>query len=197
MRPLFFVIVLCATTLANEQGPGQYVEKSPKARFTITQRWVKPEYIATDTDCTASDCGWEAVLTFADKSKPEATLATEPEWYSWPADYHMSPDERWIIRDQKTGSGENALFLYHVEPNGQSWRLSQHLDDLVWYALLAPLRHTRDDYYHLEVVLASWDLAAGKVHLKARATSNEEDENASFHGCGVTYDFKRHTIVLK
>jgi hypothetical protein len=194
MRASLLVIAMCATALASEQGPAQYVEKSPSGRFTITQRWVKPDYLATDADCTESDCGWEAVLQFADKSKAEVTLAAQPEWYSWPADYRISRDERWIIREQKTGSGENALFLYRLAPNGQLWRMAQHLDDLVFATLLAPLHRTRDDYYHLEVHLTSWDFAAGKVHLKAYATSNDRDET-SIDGRRVMYDLRRQVVA--
>jgi hypothetical protein len=133
-------------------------------------------------------------LQFTDRSKAEATLVAQPKWYPWPANYQISPDERWIIRDQKTGSGENALFLYRLAPNGHLWRMAQHLDDLVFAALLAPLHRTRDDYYHLEVALTSWDLAAGKVHLKAYATSNDRDET-SIDGRRVTYDLQRHVAA--
>jgi hypothetical protein len=188
---------ILASSVAAEDAPSTYTAKAPSGRFGITQHWVRPDYIATNTDCNASDCGWEATLEFADKSKPQATLAAHPEWYSWPADYRISPDEQWILRDQKTGSGENAVFLYHVLPDGQVWRLAQHIDDLVWRALLAPLHRTRNDYYHLEVVLVSWDLAASKIHLKAFATSNERDEKTSFDGHGVSYDFKHFTVTLK
>ncbi len=190
--------IFAGSVAVAEDAPSTYTVKAPSGRFTITQQWWRPDYIATNTDCNASDCGWEATLGFADKSKPQATLAAHPEWYSWPADYRISPDEQWILRDQKTGSGENALFLYHVLPDGQVWRLSQHIDDLVWRALLAPLHRTRNDYYHLEVVFVSWDIPASTIHLKAFATSNERDEKTSFDGHSIiSYDFKHYTVTFK
>ena len=194
MRASFFVISVCATAMAAEHGPGHYVEKSPRGRFTITQRWVKPDFIATDKDCNDSDCGWQAVLQFADKSKQEVTLAAHPEWYAWPAAYRISPDEQWIIREQKTGSGENALFLYRVGPDAQVWRMAQSLDDLIFATLLAPLHRTRDDYYHLEVAVVSWDLAAGRVHLKAYATPSDREQEP-LRGRAVTYDLKKHVVT--
>jgi hypothetical protein len=194
MRASLFVIFMCATALASEQGPGQYVAKSPSGRFTITQRWVKPDFIATDKDCNDSDCGWQAVLQFLEKSKGEATLADHPEWYAWPAEYRISPDEQWIIREQKTGSGENALFLYRIGPDAQVWRMAQHLDDLIFATLLAPLHRTREDYYHLEVAVVSWDLAAGRVHLKAYATPNDREQEP-LRGRAVTYDLKKHIVT--
>ncbi len=132
MRAALFIIPALAVSVAVAQdAPSTFIAKAPSGRFTITQRWLRPDWIAANTDCNDADCGWEATLEFADRSMPQATLAAQPEWYSWPADYHISPDEHWVLRDQKTGSGENALFLYHVLPGGQVWRLSQHVDDLV------------------------------------------------------------------
>ncbi len=184
-----------ATSIAaGDKAPSEFVEKSPSERFTVTQRWVKPDYIASDTDCNDSDCGWQSVLEFADKSKRHVSLAAHPEWYVWPADYRISPDEQWIIRDQKTGSGENALFLYRITPDGQVWRLAETVDDVVFTALLAPLHRTRGDYHHLQVVLVSWDLAADRVHLKASATPNDRDHGA-IRGRAVTYDLKKHVAV--
>jgi hypothetical protein len=193
MRAALFVLAIYATTVR----AGEFDAKSPHGRFTITQRWVRPDYIASNTDCTKSDCGWEAVLEFAGKPKGRVSLAAHPEWYSWPADYRISPDEQWIIRDQKTGSGENALFLYHVEADGQVWRLSQSLDNLVWSAMLAPLHLTRADYYHMEVVLVSWDVSAGKVHLKARATPEEKDEKKIISERAATYDLRKHVVTVE
>lgn len=196
MRALLIIIAgLAASVVLAEDAPSSFTAKAPHGRFTITQRWFRPEWLAENTECSDADCGWEASLQFADVSKPRATLAAQPEWYSWPADYHISPDEQWIIRDQKTGSGENALFLYHVEGDGRVWRLSQHLDDLVWSALLTPLHLTRADYYHMKVRLVSWDLAAGRVRLKARATPEDRDEKKTIDGRSVTYDLRKHIVT--
>jgi hypothetical protein len=189
------IAILGAFSAPAEDAPSTFTAKAPSGGFTITQRWVRPDWIATNTDCSDADCGWEASLQFVDKSKPKVTLAAHPEWYSWPADYHISPDEEWIIRDQKTGSGENALFLYHIERDGRVWRLSQHLDDLVWSALLAPLHLTRADYYHMEVVFVSWDLPSGKVRLRARATPEDKEEKKVIRGRSATYDLRKHVVT--
>jgi hypothetical protein len=195
MRAALLVITMNATLIyAGEKAPSEFVEKSPKGSFTITQRWAKPEHIASDTDCNNSDCGWQAVLDFADKSKRDVQLAAHPEWYVWPADYRISADEQWIIRDQKTGSGENALFLYRITRDGQVWRLAGSIDDAVFAALLAPLHRTRADYYHLRVALVSWDLPAGRLHLKASATPNDR-EHELISGRAVAYDLNKHVAA--
>lgn len=195
MRVSLVVFLVCSITLrAAEPAPGEFDAKSPHDRFMITQRWVRPDYIAKDTDCNDADCGWSAVLHFADKSKVPVTLAGQPEWYPWPAAYRISPDEQWIIRDQKTGSGENSLFLYHLSPEGEIWRLTTPIDDVVFTALLAPSHRARKDYYHLEVVLTSWDLAAGCVHLKARATPNDKKDQL-VEDRKIRYDLNTHTAT--
>jgi hypothetical protein len=196
MRALWFVaFISCATAgFATEDAPGEYTFKSPSGRFTIVERWIRPEYIAENRDCTPGECGWKAVVQFADKSKHEVILADEPEWYAWPADYRISSDEKWIIRDQKTGSGENSFFLYRVAPEGDIWRRVESVDDAVFAALFMPLHRTRRDYYHLAITLVSWDLAAGRLHLKASATPNDrKDEIIS--GRAVTYDLNKHVAT--
>ena len=70
--------------------------KSPTDRFTIVERWVRPDYIATNKDCSFGECSWKTLLHFAAKSKPEVVLADEPESYAWPADHSISADEKWI-----------------------------------------------------------------------------------------------------
>jgi hypothetical protein len=191
MRVLFLAVMFAAVqTFASEP----LITKASSGRFTITQRWVKPDFLASNTDCNNSDCGWQAVLQFSDKSKPEAALAAAPEWYEWPADYRVSPDEQWIIREQKTGSGENALFLYRIQSNGQLWRLTQHLDDLVFAFLLPPLHRTRSDYYHMEVLVESWDIGAGRLLLRANATPNDKNEKALIKDRRVIYDFMNNVV---
>ena len=90
MRAALFTIAVLATSAGvAEDAPSTFTAKAASGRFTITQRWFRPDWIATNEDCSDADCGWEASLQFADKSKPQATLAALPEWYSWPADYHI------------------------------------------------------------------------------------------------------------
>ncbi|MEI9998769.1 MAG: hypothetical protein WDO13_06150 [Verrucomicrobiota bacterium] len=43
---------------------------------------------------------------------------------SWPGLYYIAPDDHWILRIQKTGSGDNTAYLYFLEKNGSLWRMS-------------------------------------------------------------------------
>src|SRR5205807_3838890 len=113
MKPIAALALLLATLdwcTAAEEGPKQYIDKAPSGRYSVVQRYVEPKDKENNLDFGA----WEAVLRFSDKTKPDATLATDPDRYYWPAHYLISPDEQWILRLQKTGSGEISALLYHV-----------------------------------------------------------------------------------
>lgn len=185
MRASLFVIAICAASVAaNDRGSEQYVKKSPSGRYSIVQRFIEPK---ENRDLGA----WEALLHFADQSKPDATLAADPDRYLWPADYIISPDEQWILRLQKTGSGENSALLYHVDSNGQVWRLEQHLDDLA----LASSHLSRSDYYHISVRLASWDIPPGLLHLKISASA--EDKGNPSVDRKLVYDLRKHRMLAE
>lgn len=191
-RASLFVMAIYATAIAaSDRGPGQYVEKSPSGRYNIVQRYTEPKDAQDNQDLGA----WEAVLHFADRSKPDATLATDSDRYLWPADYLISPDEQWILRLQKTGSGENSALLYHVNANGQVWRLEQRLDELAFAVATVGSHLSRSDYYHISVALVSWDIAAGLVHLKIFATP--EDRANSPIDRKVVYDLRKHRMVAE
>jgi hypothetical protein len=191
MRTWLLVLVTCGVASAADRGPGEYVDKAPSGKYTIVQRFIEPQEPQDNQDFGA----WEATLHFTDKSKPDAMLAADPDRYLWPADYLMSPDEHWILRLQKTGSGENSALLYHVDSNGQVWRLEQHLDDLAFAVATAGTHVTRSDYYHIGVGLVSWDVASGRLHLKIRASA--EDRAKPSINQKVVYDLRKHQMVAE
>jgi hypothetical protein len=191
MRACLLVLVTCGIASATDRGPGEYVDKARSGKYTVVQRYIEPKDPQDNQDFGA----WEATLHFSDRSKPDATLAADPDRYLWPADYLISPDEQWILRLQKTGSGENSAFLYHVEANGQVWRLEQHLDDLAFAVATAGSHLTRSDYYHIAVGLISWDIASGLLHLKIRASA--EDKANSSIDRKVAYDLRKHRMVAE
>lgn len=189
MRPWLLVLLTCSLAVAADRGPGEYVDKAPSGEYSIVQRYIEPKDPQDNQDFGA----WEAILHFADKSKSDATLAANPDRYLWPADYRMSPDEHWILRLQKTGSGENSALLYHVDSNGQVWRLEQHLDDLAFALVTAGSHLSRSDYYHIGVSLVSWDIGSGLLHLKIRASA-EDRANPSIDR-KVAYDLRKNKML--
>jgi hypothetical protein len=176
------------------------ITEAPSGQYKIVQR-------------TGKDGGVDEnnVLRFRDKSKPAVILKAPTALDVWGphsrgvvnlgigANYFISPDEQWIIRDQKVGAGCNVLILYRVEQNGRVQRFVLNLPAFHCIGL-AP-----DHYGHLGVQFVSWDMPSGLVHLEVGA-------NQGFRGSAkqqaipdakaypdidgsVTYDVKNHRMI--
>lgn len=48
------------------------------------------------------------------------------------AGFRFTPDSQWLVRMQKTGSGEQDLFLYHLENGAFVSATKKSLSDLAW-----------------------------------------------------------------
>jgi hypothetical protein len=54
----------------------------------------------------------------------------DPEPADYPADFLFTKDLKWIVREQKTGSGESTLYLYRLAPHGYVPTSKKPLGDL-------------------------------------------------------------------
>jgi hypothetical protein len=95
----------------------EFTKTSPDGAITIEQ------YVNKDTD----DYKWQ----FWVRRQGTFTLL-DPE----PAEHHagfvFTNDLKWIVRDQKTGSGESTLYLYRLAPHGYVPASKKPLGDLAW-----------------------------------------------------------------
>jgi len=55
-----------------------------------------------------------------------------PEQENYPADFRFTNDGRWLVRMQKTGSGELTSYLYRLGPNGFVSATKKPIGDLAW-----------------------------------------------------------------
>lgn len=87
------------------------------------------------------------------------------EIFPWRGLYYVSPDDRWILRDQKIGSGESEAILYRVEANG---RVSQVVgfNDRLWFASDAVSRLKKKDLYHTGLRQVTWAADSKVIVLK-------------------------------
>jgi len=162
----------CAATAAEDQ-----VTEAPKHTYRIVQHYAE---------------NWDAMLHFRDTSRSDVPLANDPDRYPWPAIYEISPDDQWIFRDQKTGSGTGIAFLYHVEQTGRVWRMEQRLDDLAFAYLTAHDHISRSDYYHVGAEFIAWDLPAQSLRFRVSGTA--EDSSKPHLDRALTYHLCSHTI---
>ena len=112
---------------------------------------------------------------------------------SWPASYYISPDERWILRIQKSGSGDNVSWLYQVETTNQRvWRMEEQLGAL-GFEYLKKDQSLPHNLYHTGIAFLSWDLAAGELHFSIHGS----DADQSGHGLEqrLTYSLRDHLIT--
>jgi hypothetical protein len=94
----------------------EFTGKSPDGAITIEQ------YVNKDTD----DWKWQFW------ARLEGTLTLlDPEPADYPAGFRFTNDSNWLVRMQKTGSGESTLYLYRLGPQGFVPATKKPLGDLV------------------------------------------------------------------
>jgi len=104
-------------------------------------------------------------------------LDREPAEY--PADFRFTKDLKWIIRLQKTGSGESTLYLYRLTPDGYVAASKEPLGDLAWAFL-----KTRPDWRKIK--------RAPEYHMSANLVRGL-DEN--YRGLGVDWPENRYLLI--
>ena len=148
---------------------------APSGAFTVNQKY-KGDYVEN--------------ITFRDPTIPPVSLAGFP----WPGLYDISPDENWILRTQKTGSGDNVAILYHIEKNG---RVSEVLgfNDMLWALSDATSRLKAKDLYHTGVASIVWAKDSTSVEIVLNGS------NASKSGDGIEasliYNLKNNKVTVK
>lgn len=129
-------------------------------------------------------------IRFSDAAISQVGLANFP----WPGIYHISPDERWMIRTQKTGSGESIGILYQLEANG---RVSEVIgfNDLLWKVSDRTERLKKQELYHTKIAATHWseDGKSLSVTLSGGNAAKSDDGFSS----QITYDLESNKITLQ
>lgn len=101
-------------------------------------------------------------LLFANKELKPVELAKGE--CPWPSVYNFAPDEKAVLRIQKTGSGENVAMLYLVGKDGRVEEVAG-FDDELWKLADAASPLKKKDLYHTGVSLASWSADSSTLHV--------------------------------
>lgn len=169
IRLLFFAIVP-AIILADDD-----VTLSPKGTFKIIQHYDEKE-------------GWSENLRFNGEARPDVVLEGE---IPWPGVFYIAPDDRWILRIQKTGSGDNTSYVYFLEKNGSVWRMEQPLGEMGFDFLRHQPKGLPSDMYHSGIDFISWDMPNHLLHFSIHSSSDSGNEvNAT-----LTYRLLDNRIV--
>jgi hypothetical protein len=125
---VYGIALVCSSELACAAQPSappagynidaEFTEKSTDGAITIEQ------YLNKDAD---DDWKWQ----FWVRQAGTFTLL-DPEPAGYPAGFRFTGDLKWIVRMQKTGSGEQSLYLYRITPQGTVTTSKQPFGDLAW-----------------------------------------------------------------
>jgi hypothetical protein len=118
--------------------------------------------ISTD-DTTKSPDGATAIEQYK-KTAPDGDLTWQfwarrsdsltmlkPEQPDYSAAFRFTNNSQWVVRMQKTGSGEQSLYLYKLGPHGFVTATPKPLDDLAWayFNSLAVFRKIPKPDFHM------------------------------------------------
>ena len=107
-----------------------------------------------------------AKVVFRDTSLAEVPL----EALDWRGLYYISPDDRWILRVQKTGSGDNEAILYSVGKDGKVSAIKD-FNETLWNSSGAGDWH---NFYHCGVSEVKWSADSKSIRISLRGKTDTE-----------------------
>jgi len=121
------LLLACAvdTVAAQTVGPSADYELKPEETSTSPDGKTMIEQYAKD------DPNGGSLWQFWARRQDKLTLLN-PEPADYPAGFRFTNDSQWLVRMQKTGSGEADLHLYRLAPEGFVPATPKPLGDLVW-----------------------------------------------------------------
>ncbi len=156
--------------------------KASSGRFEVTQEY--------QGDQDQGNGEFLEIVRFRDTGLPEVRLPGS----AWPGIYSIPPNEHWLLRTQKTGSGESIGMLYRVEENG---RVSEVMgfDGLLWRVSDAASRLKQKDLFHTGIAEVAWseDNRFLDVVLRGSNASNSGDGIE----CRIRYDLRSNRATIE
>ena len=145
----------------------KYTKTSPDGAITIEQ------YLNKDTD------DWK--FQFWVRQQGAFTLL-DPEPVIYPAAFLFTNDLKWIIRFQKTGSGESTLYLYRLTPHGTVPASKKPLADLAWAYF-----KTRPEWRKIA--------KAPEYHISSGLLEGEKGLEENYRSLGVDWPANRYLLI--
>lgn len=172
MNRLVTLILIASLVLACH---AEEVAIAPSGAFSIRQEY-KGNFVET--------------ISFSEAKRPVVNLAG----YPWPGHYSISPDEQWILRVQKTGSGEGMAILYRIEKTGRVME-AVGFNSMLWSVADKVSQLKKSDLYHAGVIDFKWAKDNKTITITLRGS------NANKSGDGITtvlnYNMISHAIATK
>jgi hypothetical protein len=142
----------------------EFTEKSPDGAITVEQ------YENKETD----DYKWQFWV------RREGTFALlDPQPAGYPAGFRFTNDSKWLVRVQKTGSGESTLYLYRLGPQGFVPATKRPLGDLAWAYF-----KSRPEWREVK--------KAPEYHMSANLLKGTEE---NYRSLGVDWPENRYLVI--
>jgi hypothetical protein len=173
---VFLACLVACGAAAAEDAPFAHEKPltSPRGTFSIHQQ---------------RDGNWTTTIHFARGAHPNFTLTDD---YPWPGLFYISPDDRWILHIQKSGSGDNISFLLRVDSEGRFWRMEPGVGELAFAFLKQKALADSKDLYHTGISFDAWDLPRHRLLFTVHGSRVEH----SGEGIDIplVYDLQRNTF---
>jgi hypothetical protein len=121
------LVLACAIGAAIGQPAGPSADYKIDADYTSTS----PDGTTTIEQYAKTAADGDSTWQFWARHQGKLTML-EPEQPDYSAGFRFTNDSNWVVRMQKTGSGEQSLYLYKLAPQGFVAATSKPLDDLAW-----------------------------------------------------------------
>lgn len=171
-RWLALALMFAASPVLAAAGPpaGFVLSDDPDLAFTSPDGITKLEQYMKDAGDW--DVKWQVWARHGD----EMTELKPEQGYG--AGFRFTQDSQWLVRMQKTGSGEQDLFLYHAENGAFVSATKKSLSDIAWayfYGRPETKRFAKLDY-----------------HMSANLMKGTED---GYRWLGVTWPNNRYLVI--
>jgi hypothetical protein len=171
-RWLALALILAASPALAASGPppGYVLTDDADLAFTSPDGATKIEQYMKDTE-DLFDVKWQAWARRGDtmtELKPEQ---------GYGAGFRFTNDSQWLVRMQKTGSGEQDLFLYHVEKGAFVNATKKSLSDLAWAYF-----HSRPEARRMKL----------DYHISANLVAGTEE---AYRNLGVSWPDNRYLVI--
>jgi len=133
---------------------------------------------------------WYTTIHFFRDGRPDIQFSDD---YSWPALFYISPDDKWMLQIQKTGSGDNTSFLLKVDQEGRCWRMEPKLMEHAWTFLEDSHSIKETGLYHTGIDFGSWDLKDHSLHFTFHASCSNKPDGLHIP---LRYDLKSNVLTF-
>lgn len=132
---------------------------------------------------------WSESIVFNDPKLLTLALPGFP----WPGVYSISPDDRWVFRIRKTGSGDNEAILYQIK-NGRALE-ALNFDGLLWTAADKTSKLKKRQLYHTGIRESKWSENGKKLTLVLGGTNTDSRDKIRSVRHSLTYDLGSNLII--